>query len=253
MPFEPSDFYRTHLAELHQALLANPVARTYFNGIGIRLDGIELLPNDHFELSLGIVSTVEFAHLFSVFDDSRVHQQTTKQTVHNAPPGVYFTVINNRVIQPPHKNRLGIYKDPSGVADLFIDGLFVDHYFLNEYQTPPMLGTIAFALCAITAHLAKLSQISLVAAGGFGFDSRYIGYKVWPKFGFDAPLDRDETAHAAHLIHCNSVQEVMAVDPVWWEKHGSQRVMTFDLTAGSTSWRKLLSYVGRRLSEGRHP
>ncbi|MDR0780656.1 MAG: hypothetical protein LBF16_08175 [Pseudomonadales bacterium] len=253
MPFEPSDFYRTALAALHQELLASPITHAYLNGIGIRLDGSELLPDDHFELSLGIVSTVEFAHLFSVFDDSRVHQQTLKESAHNAPPGVYFTVINNRVIQPPLKNRLGIYRDSSGVADLFIDGLFVDHYFLNEHHTPPMLGTIAFALCAITAHLAKLSQISLVAAGGRGFDGRYIGYKVWPKFGFDAPLEPHEVSHVPGLAHCNSVQEVMAVDPAWWERRGSQRVMTFDLTAGSASWQKLLSYVDRRLSEGRHP
>jgi hypothetical protein len=148
---------------------------------------------------------------------------------------------------------IGHFASLDGGTHLFIDSLHVDPYFLNEHHTLPTLGTVAFALCAITAHLAKLSQISLVAAGGRGFDGRYIGYKVWPKFGFDAPLEAHEASHVPGLAHCNSVQGVMAVDPAWWEQNGSQRVMTFDLTAGSASWQKLLSYVGKRLSERRHP
>src|SRR5690606_64068 len=117
-------------------------------------------------------------------------------------------------------------------------------------KTPPTLGTIAFSLCAITAHLAGLSHISLVAAGGVGFDDRYIGYKVWPKLGFDAPLEPDEVADIPHLAHCVSVQEILEVDAAWWEQQGSQRLMTFDLSAHSVSWQKLLPYVGRKLSNG---
>lgn len=253
MPLQHSDFYRTDLAALHQELLASPIAHAYFNGTGIRLDGTDLLPDDYFELPFGTVSTIEFAHLFSVFDGSRVHQQIAKEAEQDAPPGLYFTVVNNHVIQNPHKNRLGIYRGQHGEADLFIDGLHVDHYFLNEHQTPPTLGTVAFALCAITAHLAELAQISLVAAGGRGFDHRYVGYKVWPKFGFNAPLEPGEVARLPHLTHCASVQDVLAADPAWWEDHGSQRLMTFDLAGGSTSWRKLLPYVGKKLSDGRLP
>ena len=248
VPLEPSAYYRKHLAALHQELLDSPIARAYFNGADIRLDGTDLLPDDHFELPFGIVSTIEFAHLFSVFDGSRVHQQIAKEAVRDTPPGLYFTIVNSHVIQSPHKNRLGIYRDQRGGVDLFIDGLHVDHYFLDERQTPPALGTVAFALCAITAYLAGLSQVSLVAAGGRGFDGRYVGYKIWPKLGFDAPLERSEVSHIANLAHCNSVQDVLAVDPIWWESHGTQRLMTFDLAADSISWRKLLPYIGRKLS-----
>ncbi|AEB85307.1 hypothetical protein [Alicycliphilus denitrificans] len=253
MPHAPSDFYRTRLAGLHQQLQNSPIARTYLTGTGIRFDGVDLMPDDQFELPFGSFSTVEFAHLFSVFDGSRVHQQVAKEPVRDAPPGLYFTVVNNHVIQSPHKNRLGIYTDQRGEADLFIDGLHVDHYFLNEHQTPPTLGTIAFALCAIAAHLAGLSQVSLVAAGGRGFGDQYVGYKVWPKLGFDAPLEPGEVAHVLHLAHCSTVQQVLAADPAWWEEQGSQRLMTFDLAADSTSWQKLLPYVSRKLSHGRLP
>lgn len=52
MPLAPSDFYRTHLVELHQQLLASPIARTYLTGTGIRLDGAELRHNDLCELPM---------------------------------------------------------------------------------------------------------------------------------------------------------------------------------------------------------
>ncbi|MCL2894118.1 hypothetical protein [Brenneria tiliae] len=197
---------------------------------------------------------VEFAHLFSVFDGSRVHQQFEKTfSPDEAPPGLYFTVINTPLIQSSRKNRLGIYTDERNETDLFIDSLHIDRFFLNKQQTPPTMGTVTFALCAITAHLAGLSQISLLAAGGKRFNNRYVGYKVWPKFGFDAPLLPDETVNAPHLAYCRSVQDVMAEDIAWWEEQGGQRLMTFDLTAHSTSWQRLLLYIDRKLSEERFP
>jgi hypothetical protein len=248
-----SDFYRDRLAVLHQQLQNSPIARVYLTGTGIRFDGVNLMPEDRFELPFGNFCTLEFAHLFSVFDGSRVHQQVVKEAVHDAPPGLYFTVVNHHVIQSPHKNRLGIYTDQSGGADLFIDGLHVDHYFLDGHRTPPTLGTIAFGLCAITAYLAGLSQITLVAAGGRGFDTRYIGYKVWPKLGFDAPLEPGEVTDIPHLAHCSTVQQVLESDSTWWEDQGSQRLMAFDLAAHSTSWQKLLPYVGRKLRPGSIP
>lgn len=254
MPLEPTPFYRAHLAELHQRLLTSPVARTYLTGTGIRLDGTVLTPKDRHEFPFGTLSVLEFAHLLSVFDGSRVHPQTERTfSPDEAPPGLYFTIVNSRLIQHPGKNRLGFYADPGGGTDLFIDGLHIDQYFLNKRNTPPMLGTVAFTLCAITAHLARLSHISLVAAGGRGFSARHIGYRVWPKLGFDAPLEPDEIARAPHLAHCTTVQDVLATDATWWDTHGSQRLMTFDLFAASTSWKKLLAYVDAKLSHGRLP
>lgn len=255
MALAPSDFYLTHLESLHQRLLASQVARTYLTGTGIRFDGVELASLDCYELPIGTLTVVEFAQLFSVFDGSRVHEQVQRVPgPDDAPPGLYYTVANTRLIRHPGKNRLGLYTRSDGNGtDLFIDGLHVDRYVLNKRSTPPTLGTVAFALCAITAHLAGLSHISLVAAGGQGFGRSYVGYKVWPRLGFDAPLWPDEVAPAPHLADCRSVQDVLAVDAAWWDNHGSQRVMTFDLNASSISWLKLLAYADRKLSEGRPP
>jgi hypothetical protein len=47
---------------------------------------------------------------------------------------------------------------------------------------------------------------------------------------------------ASHMNGAQTVQDVLAIDPVWWDENGSQRLMRFDLAAQSTSWWKLLSY-----------
>jgi hypothetical protein len=88
-----------------------------------------------------------------------------------------------RLIQSQHKNRAGLVTEEVGTTDLYIEALHIDHFFLNERNTPPSLGTFAFALSAITAHRLGLGHVSLVAAGGRGFHRRHIGYRVWPKLG----------------------------------------------------------------------
>lgn len=253
MPLSPSDFYLTHLATLHQQLLASSIVRTYLTGTGVRLDGIDLVPADCFELPFGTFSTVEFAHLFSIFDGSRVHQQAEKSiSLDDAPPGLYFTIINHQLIESRHKNRLGVFQRGGDAIDLYIEDMHIDHYYLSEHQTPSHLGTLAFSLCAITAHLAGMGCITLVAADGQGRNTRYVGAKVWPKFGFDAPLLPNETADVPHLARCTTVQDVIALDEAWWAEHGTQRRMAFDLSPHSTSWRKLIPYVARKVSAGSH-
>ena len=244
-----TSYYQQHLEDLHHRLLGHAVVQSCLSGTGIRFDGADLSAADRFELPFGVISTLEFAHLFSVFDGSRVHQQAEKKPSHDgAPPGMYFTVINNRLIQSQHKNRAGLVTEEVGTTDLYIDALHIDHFFLNERNTPPSLGTFAFALSAITAHRLGLARVSLVAAGGRGFHPRHIGYRVWPKLGFDAELLPGELADPLGPVGCQTVQDVLAVDAAWWEHNGSQRRMTFDLAAHSRAWRKLLPYVLSKVS-----
>ena len=248
---EPTTYYGTHLAALHRQLLGHWITKTYLTGTNIRFDGAHLTQADRFAFPFGELTALEFAHLFSVFNDSRVHQQAERCTGRDdAPPGQYFTVINTKVIQSQHKNKSGIFIEESGTTELFIEGLHIDHFFLKESRTPPSLGTFAFALCAITAHLAGLDHISLIAAGGKGFSHQHIGYKVWPKLGFDAELLPEETVGTPHLLNCRTVQDVLAQDASWWDEHGSQRQMTFALAAHSASWQKLIPYVSKKASTG---
>jgi hypothetical protein len=254
VPLTPTAFYAEHLAQLHGRLLEHRIAKAYLSGAGIRLDGEDLGLDDRFDLPFGTLSTLEFAHLFCVFDGSRVHRQAEKHPSRDdAPPGLYFTVINTKIIRNQHKNRAGLISEAVGSTELFIEALHVDHFFLNEQNTPHSLGTLAFTLCAITAHLAGLAHISLVAAGGAGFNPRHVGYKVWPKLGFDAALLPGETQDATGLQGCQTVQDVLAIDGQWWDAHGSQRLMAFDLAAGSRSWQKLVPYACEKVLAGSPP
>ncbi len=48
-----------------------------------------------------------------------------------------------------------------------VQALHIDHVFLR-HQAPDWLGTVAFALCAITAHRVGYRRITLIAGGGMG-------------------------------------------------------------------------------------
>ncbi|WP_260435028.1 MULTISPECIES: hypothetical protein [unclassified Burkholderia] len=119
--------------------------------------------------------------------------------------------------------------------------LHIDHVFLRR-QAPDYLGTVAFALCAITAHCLGYRRITLLAGGGEGYDEHLIGYRYWPKIGFDAPTEPHERAIPA-FADCWTAQDLIACDHPWWEVHGSQRLMEFDLGSGSRSWAKPLDYL----------
>ncbi len=115
---------------------------------------------------------------------------------------------------------------------------------LNDSNAPPLLGTVSFALSALQAYLLGLDKIELIAAGGAGFSKKFYGYLVWPKFGFDAPLEPGEfTEKAPKLAVCRTVQQAMATSEACWKEHGSQRLMTFDLAPNSASWHKLVTYT----------
>ncbi|SIT49710.1 conserved hypothetical protein [Paraburkholderia ribeironis] len=204
-----------------------------------------------------------------VFDGSRVSEQEQPGIgLDDALPGTYFTVVNREVIHEGHKNRIGIYEEERDGASLHLGdadavppeadeppvpqldegdaglarAVHVDHLFLRR-QAPDYLGTVAFALCAMTAHRMGFTHISLIAGGGRGHNPNMIGYFFWPKLGFDAPLGPDETGAHPEFAACETVQDVLAIDGQWWRDNGTQRWMEFDLAPDSPAWRKLLDYL----------
>ncbi|AXF06060.1 hypothetical protein CUJ88_48030 (plasmid) [Paraburkholderia hospita] len=94
-----------------------------------------------------------------------------------------------------------------------------------------------------TQSLLRFASISLIAGGGRGYNAQMIGYRYWPKVGFDAELFDGETASAPHLVTCRTVQDIVALDTAWGSANGSQRLMEFDLRADSPGWQKLLDYL----------
>lgn len=257
MALPTTEFFETELRAAYDMLCDSELATRHLSG-AFRLDGTDFEAGDPLVLDDHELESREFAQLLMIFDDSRVHEQAEGEYgPDDRPPGTYFTTINAAIVHEGHKNRVGIYLEEGGPS-LFIEGaandeevviggqiaaaVHVDHFYLRD-RAPDGLGTVAFALSAMAAHRMGYKHISLVAGGGVGHDPRMIGYYFWPKVGFDADLDPGETEAAPHLALCRTVQDVVALDEGWWERNGSQRLMEFDLAAGSPSWLKLLDYL----------
>jgi hypothetical protein len=265
MPIQYSPFFIRHLQGAFESLLRTETARHFLSGT-FRFDGDDFVVGQVVEYIEGqFLQSEEFARLLMIFDGGRVHAQNQLNFgLDDSPPGIYFTSVNRRIIHQGHKNRIGLVRIADDANGLFVEsleedlpddedvaedveaeyrqGLHVDHHYLAD-DAPHFLGTISFALCAMTAHNLGFVSISLIAGGGRGFNLDMIGYRYWPKVGFDAALLEDETAGAAYLADCRTVQDVLARDPAWWERNGSQRLMEFDLSEGSPSWEKLLDYL----------
>lgn len=263
MPLPTTEFFDHMLRVPYEALRRTPQALAHLTGV-FRYDGEALEEGDIFELDGVAMESHEAAQLLMMFNGSRVHEQD--QYVFGddeAPPGTYFTTVHPGLIHEGHKNRIGIYDEEGSGPALFLDdvpvgealvandppaedgparAVHVDHFYLHR-QAPDWLGTVAFALCAMTAHRMGYAHISLIAGGGRGHDPRMIGYFFWPKLGFDAPLEAGEAGDLPQFANCQTVQDVLATDEAWWRQHGSQRWMEFDLAADSPAWRKLLDYL----------
>lgn len=191
------------------------------------------------------LSAAQAAALFLLLNRSRVN---LRQIDDGEPPGFYCYSMH-RWVQPGHWNVVGIYTTPDGQG-VYLNSL-IDHIFFREDDdVPDRLGTAGFVLLAVAAYRLGFRKISLLAGGGapkFWADwdiQGMIGYHVWPKFGFDAPVRAEEVADVPELADCRTVQAVVARDPIWWkEEGGNGRVMEFDLTPCSASWSVLLNYV----------
>jgi hypothetical protein len=268
MPLPTTEFFERVLCAPYETLCRTPLATTHLTGV-FRFDGQMLEEGDAFQLEDVTMTSQEAAHLLMVFDGSRVSEQEQSNIgLDDAPPGTYFTVVNRAVIHEGHKNRIGIYQEEGAGASIHLgDGdavqpeadvpiaaqldegdieparaVHVDHLFLRR-QAPDWLGTVAFALCAVIAHRMGFTHISLVAGGGRGHNPNMIGYFFWPKLGFDAPLEPEESDARPEFAACETVQDLLAIDEQWWEDNGTQRWMEFDLAADSPAWRKLLDYL----------
>lgn len=264
MPLPNTHYFDKTLRPAYEALCRTPQATQFFKGV-FRYQGQALDETSTFQLEDVVMSSREAAQLLMVFDGSRVSMQEQHGIgVDDAPPGTYFTIINQAVVQSGHKNRIGIYEEATGsslhlgdatedlMAPGFLDeeervadvarAVFMDHIFLRQ-DAPHYLGTVAFALCAMTAHRMAFTRISLIAGGGREFHTQMIGYFFWPKMGFDAPLTESEREALPEFGDCKTVLELCAINEQWWCDNGAQRWMEFDLQAESPSWRKLLDYL----------
>ena len=243
-PIDPFD--RDNLTRAEALLTGQEITVHYFQGElyqrdGTRLGGITIEQPDGTTLELDEITT---GRLFMVPDGSIVWARTVRE--HGGAPSGLEVISNNPFMAEDENSAVIAYRDEMGTS-LRIDALYIRRLMLAS-DAPERLATVSFGLMAISAYRLGFDQITLFAAGNGPIDpidsDGFVGFAVWPKFGFDATLDPAEMNSAPKVLHaCGTVQDVIAAAPDWWAQHGRGREMRFDLSAGSRSWWILLDYL----------
>ncbi len=243
------DYYHNQLSALYASISSDPVAVAHLTASNISYLRSGLAP----ETQIGAfrLIPIDFCRLFMVFNNARAGEHTkiwsarfSKRKSLEAPLGVYVTSCVPNLTHD--QVRIGLFK--RSPFDLFGQSLYMDHLKLNEEVSPPLLGTIAVSLSLITAYRVGIRSVRLFGAGGYNRfsggwpKSKYWGYKVCPKFGFDAPLFREEIRDP-RLRGFKTVSDVVKADPNLWSEVGFERMMEFDMSPNSQSWKTLIAYL----------
>lgn len=198
------------------------------------------------------LTPVEVGRLCMAPDNSIITVRRLGEQGDGTPAGVNILSSNKFVPRGEHVIVVA-YKDAGSIA-VRVDSLHLARMMLTT-DAPVRLCTVAFGLMACTAYQFGFNKITLFAAGngprkGMSAPDDYVGYLVWPKLGFNAPLVPADLNEESGLAHCKSVQDVLQTMPHWWATHGRGREMEFDLAPDSRSWNVLLHYLDRTFAEG---
>ncbi len=97
------------------------------------------------------------------------------------------------------------------------------------------------------AQALGLTRFELWAAGHPG-DQTHNGWLTWPKFGFDAPLNKLDLASLPRALArartLNDIMRLKAHD--WWSKQGAERTMIFYLRTDSSMMKQFRWYLSEK-------
>lgn len=246
-------FDSDNLARAEAILLDDEIGRRYFQGELYDRDGkrlIDMTLRRHGGTPLKLDEKT-IGRLFMIPDGSIVRAREIGEKA-DAPAG-WAVQSSNILLATDEQSNVIAFHDTFNVA-MCIEALHVQRFILANYA-PEHLGTVAFGLMAINAYRLGFAYITLFAAGRGPLKPReidtFVGFNVWPKFGFDAPVTSVELNRCflAELNGAQTVQDVIAVAPHWWSAYGTGRTMRFDLTAKSRNWAILLHYLYEALVE----
>lgn len=120
------------------------------------------------------------------------------------------------------------------------DGLVCVNKSIEVHEKGTGLGTKLFAEQVAALKAAGVKRIETDAAR----DEGVIGYKVWPKLGYDGPIPKTVEPRPPEFAGAETVGALMATAAgrAWWDKHGDSAKLTFDLADGSRSLAVLRAY-----------
>ena len=239
-------FLDQQVVPLEKFLLSHPLG-SLFTGVlytpddalltSVKLDGfadetITLTPTD--------VGRLFLAPDESIISFSRLPEQP------NGNPAGFNVISDNGFVLDGEPVVVIAYKDSHGPG-MRLDSIHLARIMLSP-DAPARLCSVAIGLMACTAYRYGFKRLTLFAGGSGPLPGQpeagdLIGYFIWPKFGFDAPLIAADLNMWPQLQGCSSVLDVIARDNALWEQHGRGREMSFDLAPRSRSWRVLINYL----------
>ena len=124
--------------------------------------------------------------------------------------------------------------------------------YIHEVRTAPGLrgkglGIRAFMRQVQAAQALRLTRFELWAAGHPG-DQTHNGWLTWPKFGFDALLNRlDLAALPRAYAGARTLNDIMRLKAhAWWAKQGAERAMIFYLHDDSSMMEQFRRYLNEK-------
>lgn len=133
------------------------------------------------------------------------------------------------------------------------DGKFVvynDSFEVEKGQQGKGIGAAMFGLQVEQASELGFGRIETYAAR-FDADGT-IGYKVWPRFGYDGDIPAHIAAKLPDtLAGAKRVSDLMKTPEgrAWWDANGSSFDATFDLDPGSESRKVWDAYLARKAED----
>jgi hypothetical protein len=127
-----------------------------------------------------------------------------------------------------------------------------DQFMVTKQQQGSGLGAKMFSSQVDMLAKAGVSRIDTSASRYSGTDQDVlVGYKVWPKLGYDGPLAKTTiTKLPPALKSARTVQQLYSTPAgkAWWEKNGNDIDLSFDLKPNSNSRKVLNAYLARKRS-----
>lgn len=115
--------------------------------------------------------------------------------------------------------------------------------FQTHSDSPKKIGLGSLAREIFQAKSLGFSYIRTFASGKK--DDESIGYYVWARFGFNAPLTaKEKTKLPDFLKTANDLNDIFLLGgKFWWLQNGTGRDMIFELDEGKTSYQIWQTYL----------
>jgi hypothetical protein len=212
------------------------------------------------------VPDVELAGLCGAPNGSTIElfrsSKPTDPNVEQTPDGVLAVVTNPAFFA--HPTKLIFHSLPSGGCGVYVNLVVAAKHPTLTCIAGLMLSRMLEQMDAVPPGAAPFEEMTMLAAGGRCWlpmnaaGERWSGWVVWPKYGFDMPVQPITTNTFPAFQHvpafknapnkCANVSDLLTLDkgPEFWEVVGDGHYMSFDTAPGSRHRSTLAAFMKRK-------